>query len=196
MLLFSQSKFFDEGIVKFNKKAKKEWVQMLYRGWMLSEEQYIRLYDALNIYFDGYSLQVNNPQDYKKMHFFPNVYEEIKKHTPKMLVYKKDKQIDIDYVNCIFDRYMVKDYVKSVKETEFPKYFTKKTTQKEFDESMNIFYKYRGPLFTGGICIKEFVDLEEIELRVFYFGNTLIYEISEEDKIKYEFPGEEFLNNF
>lgn len=112
MLLFSQSKFFDEGIVKFNKKAKKEWVQMLYRGWMLSEEQYIRLYDALNIYFDGYNLQVNNPQDYKKMHFFPNVYEGIKKHTHKMLVYKKDKQIDIDYVNCIFNRYMVKDYVK------------------------------------------------------------------------------------
>ena len=73
---------------------------------------------------------------------------------------------------------MVKDFVKSVKGTEFPKYFDKDITQEEFDQWMEVFYKYRGNLLTGGICIKEYLNLKHYgdhtnEYRVFYVNNKI-----------------------
>lgn len=68
---------------------------------------------------------------------------------------------------------MVKDYVKSVKESLFPKYFDSSTSQEEFDYWMSESYKYWGDLISGGICIKEYLDLKQYgentnEYRVFY----------------------------
>jgi hypothetical protein len=74
---------------------------------------------------------------------------------------------------------MVKDSVKSVKGTEFPAFFDQSTSQAEFDEAMKIFYKYRGNLLTGGICVKEYLDLKRYdgvtnEFRVFYANGKII----------------------
>lgn len=68
---------------------------------------------------------------------------------------------------------MVKDYVKSVKGTDFPRFFGPDTTQEYFDHCMELFYRYRGDLLTQGICIKEYRDLKQYddctnEYRVFY----------------------------
>ena len=41
--------------------------------------------------------------------------------------------------------------MKSVKGTEFPACFDVSVTQEEFDRWMEVFYKYRGSLITGGI---------------------------------------------
>ena len=73
---------------------------------------------------------------------------------------------------------MVKDYVKSVKGTSFPKYFDSTITQKDFDNHMQKFYEYRGNLYTGGICIKEYLSLKHYgadtnEYRVFYINNEI-----------------------
>lgn len=73
---------------------------------------------------------------------------------------------------------MVKDFVKSVKGTEFPRYFDRSITQEEFDKWMEVFYKYRGELLTGGICIKEFLDFKHYgdrtnEYRVFYANHEI-----------------------
>ena len=73
---------------------------------------------------------------------------------------------------------MIKDYVKSVKGTDFPVFFENSVTQEEFDFWMNKFYEYRGDLFTGGICVKEFVDLKlygksKNEYRVFYINGEV-----------------------
>ena len=73
---------------------------------------------------------------------------------------------------------MVKDYVKSVKGTDFPKFFTRDITDEEFQNAMKLFYKYRGKLISGGLCFKEFVDLKKYgdktnEYRVFYIGNQV-----------------------
>ncbi|MCR5093336.1 MAG: hypothetical protein K6B72_05130 [Lachnospiraceae bacterium] len=59
-----------------------------------------------------------------------------------------------------FGRFMVKDYVKSVKGTEFLSYFGHDVTQETFDRWMEVFYKYRGglqklragKLYTGTAC--------------------------------------------
>lgn len=51
-------------------------------------------------------------------------------------------------------------------------------TQEEFDSWMKVFYKYRGSLLTGGICIKEYLNLKRYggrtnEYRVFYINHEI-----------------------
>ncbi|MBB5185210.1 hypothetical protein HNQ43_001263 [Faecalicoccus acidiformans] len=69
--------------------------------------------------------------------------------------------------------------MKSVKDSRFPKYFDASFDQNQFDRYMKEFYQYRGNLLTGGICIKEYVDLKKYEnhtneVRVFYFDQNII----------------------
>jgi hypothetical protein len=106
------------------------------------------------------------------------VYEDIRKDTPGMIAVPDGSAYSLDYIQKRFDRFMVKDYVKSVKGTDFPKCFTKGTTDEEFHEAMKTFFKYRGNLFSGGICFKEYVDLATYdgrtnEYRVFYVNNEV-----------------------
>ena len=80
-----------------------------------------------------------------------------------------------------FGRFLIKDYVKSVKGTDFPRFYDNTITQTELNEWMETFYKYRGSLLTGGICVKEFVDLRKYgnktnEFRVFYINNAVATE--------------------
>ena len=49
---------------------------------------------------------------------------------------------------------------KSVKGTDFPKYFDSTVAQDELNRWMEVFYKYRGSLLTGGLCVKEYLDLK------------------------------------
>lgn len=114
------------------------------------------------------------------MHEFPLIYPKVAENTPRIKTYAFNERINIKELQKIFARFLVKDYVKSVKNTSFPKFFDQKTSQADFDNWMKIFYKYRSDLLTGGICIKEYVDLKKYadhtnEWRVFYFhGKPLI----------------------
>ncbi len=119
------------------------------------------------------------PGEYEQMHIFPNAYKFFGDDTAFMKVYPLHEQIEISDVKKHFNRFLVKDFVKSVKGTEFPKYFDVSITQEEFDNWIEVFYKYRGNLLTGGICIKKFLSLKFYgerpnEYRVFY-ANGEIY---------------------
>lgn len=70
-----------------------------------------------------------------------------------MIVYSHGEAINIDEVKEHFDRFMIKDYVKPVKGSNFPKYFDRAIDQEKFDFLMKDFYDLRGNPFTGGICI-------------------------------------------
>lgn len=172
--IFGYSQWFDEGELLLNKKFAKEQIA-IYRGWMMSPEQYSNFYNLLlkkNIRL------INNPNNYRLFHLFPNIYETLKEDTAKMEIYPLHQQIDIEKLKKNFQKFMVKDYVKSVKGTDFPKFFDHNVEQKEFDRCMEIFYNYRGDLLTGGICIKEFLDLKYYgkntnEYRVFYMNNKV-----------------------
>lgn len=98
---------------------------------------------------------LTKPSEYKNMHLFPNVYPYIKADTAGMMVFE-DGKVDIEEAKKRYHRFMVKDSVKSVKGTEFPAFFDSTVTQEEFDRWMEVFYKYRGNLLTGNICIKEY----------------------------------------
>lgn len=172
--LFGYDKWFNEDKLVV-KDAPNEEHLAVYRGWMMKPEQYERFYELL---LEKNIRLVTKPEDYRLMHIFPNVYEYVKNDTAKMELYPLLEQINVERLKQSFNRFMVKDYVKSVKGTEFPRYFNKNITQEEFDRWMEVFYKYRGDLLTGGICIKEFLDLKLYgektnEYRVFYINHKV-----------------------
>lgn len=178
VILFSYEDWFHNGKLKLD-WVPNEPIDVVYRGWMMLPEQYEMFYIALK---NNNINLVTTPEEYALFHIFPNIYEKVKEDTPKMLIYPQGTQVDLTEVKREFKRFMVKDYVKSVKGTDFPKYFDETITQEEFDSWMEKFYQYRGGLFTGGICIKEYVDLKKYgehknEYRVFY-GNGEIITVS------------------
>lgn len=172
--LFGYDKWFNEGRLII-RNAPDEMCTAVYRGWMMKPEQYELFYEKLlkkNIRL------VTDPDQYKLMHIFPNIYKLFEKDTAKMEIYPLHTQLDVEKLKRSFGRFMVKDFVKSVKGTEFPKFFDHSITQTEFDRWMDVFYKYRGELLTGGICIKEFFDLKLYEnktneYRVFYINHEV-----------------------
>ncbi len=121
---------------------------------------------------------VTEPAGYEYFHYFPNVYRSIKGDTPRIITVPLASPYQIKDIQKQFNRFMVKDYVKSVKGTDFPKFFTKKTTEEEYQKAMELFYKYRGELISGGLCFKEYIDLKTYgdktnEYRVFYVSNEV-----------------------
>ncbi len=165
--------FLEDRLVVRNAPAEER--SAVYRGWMMKPEQYGRFYDLL---LSKHIRLVTAPEQYRLMHVFPNVYERLKEDTAKMLVFPLHTRIDVELLKKEFARFMVKDYVKSVKGTEFPKYFDRSVTQTDFDRWMEVFYKYRGDLLTGGICIKEYLELKRYgertnEYRVFYINHEI-----------------------
>lgn len=174
VVLFGYEKWFDEDKLVLQNAPEKEHLAV-YRGWMMRPDKYERFY---NLLLENNIRLVTKTEEYKQMHIFPNVYESVREDTAKIEIYPLHSQIDVEQLKKSFDRFMVKDYVKSVKGTEFPKFFDHSITQEKFDNWMEVFYKYRGDLLTGGICIKEFLDLKQYgektnEYRVFYINHEI-----------------------
>lgn len=174
VILFGYDKWFEEDQLVI-KDIPQEERTAVYRGYMMNPEKYERFYQHL---LENNIRLITTPEEYELMHIFPNVYELLKEDTAKMEIYPLHTQINVDSIKHTMGRFMVKDYVKSVKGTEFPKYFGEDITQEEFDKWMEVFYKYRGNLLTGGICIKEYLNLKHYgdhtnEYRVFYINNKI-----------------------
>ncbi|MEE1421423.1 MAG: ATP-grasp domain-containing protein [Eggerthellaceae bacterium] len=136
---------------------------VIYRGWMMKPEQYRRFHDDLTSM--GFEPLVS-PLCYERMHCFPNAGEMFDGQTPRFMAFpEKDGQVSIeaDVINETFKRFMIKDYVKSVKNTDFPTFIKTPVTQEELDGYIQDFIQRRGSLFTGGIVLKEYVDLKKYE---------------------------------
>lgn len=174
VVLFGYDKWFNEGKLVLNKtfSAPRDAVM---RGWMMKPEQYRIFYEEL---YNKNIRLITKPEEYNLFHFFPNIYGFFGSDTAKMKIYPLHEQIDIEEIKKSFSKFMVKDFVKSVKGTEFPRFFDDSVTQEEFNKWMEVFYKYRGSLLSGGICIKEFLNLKfygkkSNEYRVFYINNEI-----------------------
>ncbi|MBP5434020.1 ATP-grasp domain-containing protein [Ruminococcus sp.] len=173
-VLFSYDKWFNEDKLVLNQLID-EPCEAIYRGWMMKPEKYVNFYNQLK---DRGITLVTSPREYEHFHIFPNVYPEIVSDTAQMIVFPDGNNLNVEELKKKFNRFMVKDYVKSVKGTSFPKYFDESITQQEFDEQMEKFYNYRGNLYTGGICIKEYLSLKLYgdrtnEYRVFYVNGEI-----------------------
>lgn len=174
IVLFGYDKWFNEGKLVLNKTLYAPRTAVM-RGWMMKPEQYKMFYEEL--YNNNIQL-ITEPEEYMLMHFFPNIYKFFGSDTARMKVYPLYEQVSIEEVKKSFSKFIIKDFVKSVKGTEFPHFFDTSVTQEEFDKYMEVFYKYCGSLLSGGICIKEFLNLrfygkKSNEYRVFYVNNEI-----------------------
>lgn len=173
-IFFNYDKWFSQGQLELT-EIPEGTRNAVYRGWMMKPEQYEQFYNAL---LENNIRLITTPKQYRLMHIFPNVYKQFGKDTPGMDIYPLHSPIDINELRRKYSRFMIKDFVKSVKGTDFPKFFDTNITQEEFDRWMEVFYQYRGKLLTGGICVKEYIDLKLYngktnEFRAFYVGNQL-----------------------
>lgn len=174
VFLFDYPEWFFNKKVKLNKKVEQRNQSCIYRGWMFKPDEYRLFYYELA----NKNLQLlTDPVQYNLMHEFPLIYPKVEKDTPRIKTFDFNEKIDVKKLQKIFSRFLVKDYVKSVKNTAFPKFFDQRTSQADLDNWMKVFYKYRADLLTGGICIKKYVDLKKYvdhtnEWRVFYFEGS------------------------
>lgn len=156
IIIFGYDKWFQEEKIFLNTIPSRE-VTAVYRGWMMKPCQYEKFFRQL---LESGIRLITSPVSYEQTHIFPNVYESVREDTAKMRLFPLRSEIDVEEMKKELGSFMVKDFVKSVKGTEFPRAFGKDVTQEEFDRWMEIFYKYRGELLTGGICVKEFLPLK------------------------------------
>ena len=174
VVFFGYEKWFQED--KLVLSCKQEQMRnAVYRGWMMKPDKYERFYQSL---LEQNIKLITSPKEYERMHIFPNIYEAFREDTAKMTIYPLHEKIDVLELKKSYNKFIVKDFVKSVKGTDFPRYFDKSVTQECFDAWMEIFYQYIGNLLTGGICIKEFLDLKYYgkrlnEYRVFYMNHEI-----------------------
>lgn len=164
VMLFDYSSWFESKKLVLNQHVDCDLA--LYRGWMMKPELYCEFENQLMDF--GYHLIVDS-----------NVYPIIRNDTAPMMKFPLYIRIDVEFIKSTFGRFMVKDYVKSVKGSDFPVYFDSSITQSEFDNWMKKFYQYRGNLLTGGICIKKYLDFKKYdsnanEYRAFFYRNELM----------------------
>ena len=174
-VLFNYDEFVREGRFRIYPKDYYKG-DCIYRGWMLNPEQYSSLYDFLS--GNGINL-INSPKEYDACHLFPNAFPYIKPYTPKSLVFSDSSVINWEKVNKTLTRFMVKDYVKSVKDMGFPAFFETPVNEVEMKIRIAEFIELRGSLFTGGIVLKDYVELKQCadstnEYRAFYLYGKLL----------------------
>lgn len=174
ILFFDYDKWFSDGRLVLSKAVEKP-VYAVHRGWMMKADLYGAFYEELQ---KQRIELITNPAEYEHFHYFPNIYNDIKDATPGMVATPFSKGYNLEEIKSRFRRFMVKDYVKSVKGTEFPKFFTDDVSEEQFEEAMEVFYKYRGDMLAGGLCFKEYVELMSYgdktnEYRVFYIGGEV-----------------------
>lgn len=154
----------------------------VYRGWMMQSYKYSMLYDSLKEL--GIELVIT-PDKYEATHYFVRSYDKIKEYTAKTIWFSSDTEIDWTKVREKFDKFIVKDYVKSVKGFEFPKYLESNMGDNELSSYIYKFKQLRGNLYTGGIVFKEYLNIEpDKEYRAFYINNKLAFIYKNGDNIE------------
>lgn len=174
-VLFNYDEFLQQEQVKLYPSVAGNY-RCIYRGWMLNPKQYELLYNKLLV---RGIVMINSPAEYENLHLFPLVYPEIKAFTPKTAWVEKDCAINWRKVNLEFQRFMIKDYVKSVKGAEFPTFFATPVEDEQMNAQVDRFIQLRDHLYTGGIVMKEYVRLKLYgsctnEYRVFYLLGKII----------------------
>lgn len=147
----------------------------IWRGWMMAPKRYSRFYEQcrrLNLDL------ITSPEAYELMHCFPNAYKLMDPgDTPRIAVF--GDRMSAEVVNGAFDAFMMKDFVKSVKQTGFPQRIGTPLSQAECDKLSEEFIRLRGGLYTGGIVCKQYVELKKYAMRTnewrgFYLGGRLL----------------------
>lgn len=143
IIFFDFDEFVENNILRLNKRFEED-TTCIYRGWMMKPGQYENFYNRLK---ERKLNLVTKPESYSLMHLFPNVYPYIKDDTPGILVYPDNTKIELDEIKKRFQRFMVKDFVKSEKGTEFLPFFFSGHFGKRFQSLAGSFQGIPGKTF-------------------------------------------------
>jgi hypothetical protein len=137
----------------------------VYRGWMVTAEQYSLCYQALEA--RGVRL-VNTPDAYRHGHHLPESYPVIEGHTPRSVWLPVAGEVDPERVMDLLRPFgdtalVVKDYVKSQKHFwEEACFIPPASDRRAVERVVRRFLELQGPDLVGGLVFREFVDFEPV----------------------------------
>ena len=133
----------------------------IYRGWMMPPSMYAAFYESL--IERGVEL-INSPEEYNRYHMLPLWYEDFKEYTPKSLWTECLTDDSIRKLLCnMIGSVIVKDFVKSRKHEWFESCFIPDV--KDEKHALSVIHRFidrQGENLTGGLVLREFVDLRSI----------------------------------
>lgn len=181
-------------------------ITVIYRGWMLTPEQYAALYEALKA--KNYLL-INSPQAYRNCHYLPDSLQFIETYTPKTISERLDDDPHFEKLIARAEVFgnqavIVKDFVKSEKHDWETACFVPDASDKEkLRQTIENLVRLRGKYLNEGVLIRAFADLQALtvhsksgmplteEYRLFFLDGKLIgiYDYWEEGEYAPEKPG-------
>ncbi|HYV37485.1 MAG TPA: ATP-grasp domain-containing protein [Gemmataceae bacterium] len=160
-------------------------VKLLYRGWILTEEQYGRFEAALLA--RGYTL-VSSAAQYAEVSYFPNYYPKIRELSPAAVwTDKPDSFLAWSLARRLGDGpFVIKDHIKSAKHLWHEACFIPKGSGWEnFERIADNLKREQGKTFFRGFVVKEYVPLQSRgespkaypmceEYRLFFWNRQLL----------------------
>ncbi len=196
-------------------------VSVIYRGWMLTPEQYSILYNDL--LSKNFKL-INTVEEYQNCHYLPDSLKFIENRTPKTVFEKFNSENSIDKLiekSEIFGRkpVIIKDYVNSEKHDWETACFVADASNKEnLKNSIIKLIELRDKYLNEGIVVREFIELNDLtihsksgmplteEYRLFFYNKKLVgiydyweegdYKLSKPDTNEFEEIAKQIKSNF
>lgn len=159
-----------------------------YRGWMVTPQQYQRLYESLAT---KHIRLINDPDQYRHAHYLPENYPIIEEHTPRSVWLTGD--LGIDRIMAALAPFgdaplVLKDFVKSRKhEWDVACYIPSAASRTAVERVVTRFLELQGEDLAEGLVFREFVEFEPIgvhprsgmpiteEYRIFWLDGAPIF---------------------
>jgi ATP-grasp domain, R2K clade family 3 len=137
----------------------------LYRGWMMTPDQYQGFFDAL----EGKGVRLlNDPTAYRHCHYLPESYSAIESHTPRSTWIKTRGEVSMDEIMGVLRQFgsapvVVKDFVKSRKHEWAEACFIPSASDRATVERVvRRFLDLQGDDLSEGLVFREFVEFEPL----------------------------------
>ncbi|EHQ30052.1 ATP-grasp domain-containing protein [Mucilaginibacter paludis] len=140
---------------------------VVYRGWMLTPDQYSTLYH--NLLAKNYRL-INNKIEYQNCHYLPDSLKFISAHTPKTIFESASSE---SFINTLIAEakafgsqpIIIKDYVKSEKHHwQTACFVSQASNTAKLKETIDNLIRLRGDYLNEGIVIREFLELSDLTI--------------------------------
>jgi len=137
-------------------------VSLIYRGWMLSYQQYEKLYQLLLT--KNYQLMVS-PTAYRESHYLDKWYPKLSDLTAK--TYFSEGTPSEEKIKEMLSKFdhksiIVKDYVKTLNYEWYESCFIKDASNNEEAlKVINNFINKQGDSFSGGLVLREYLDIKK-----------------------------------
>ena len=156
----------DIDLKKFRKNFDIDTKSVIWRGWMLSSDDYSWLSNFVSK--NGGSLE-SNLEDYHSFHYINGWIDKIQDFTFKSFIFDSFDSFLTSSFNFCGLKYLVKDYVKS---SNNPKYLFASNAA-DVSAIVKEIERYRGEL-EGGLVLREYVDIDfDSEIRFFSYNNVV-----------------------